>query len=234
MPIVRVTVFQKQIHQKMPKEDMVKLKEQKSQFLLLPEGYPGFFRSDNLQSQVDQFKSYSDHLLEISELYSGVSLGGSVYRNIEKQSGKLLKSCPMVQNQQLIDFYDKKNVSNQNELVSGTSERIFILSGVRFGICLGEDFEEKEFWEETKTVELIFHLTSEYNSLSYEETLSKYSEKSQSEKKHIVRVCSIERGKAARSLYTTPTGINWKTGKMEEDKEVIKTLSVNLTSSIFN
>ncbi len=217
------------------KDDLAKIKLQKSQFLLLPEGYPEFYRSDSISAQIGQESVYTDHLLEVSDNFSGVVLGGSLYK---QEGSQIFKSSPILQNTTLIDFYQKKNISSEEKqkgISPGVSESIFIMGGIRYGILLGEDASELSLWEHfvSQKIEIVFHLTSEITTRSYEEDLNYYASLSKTYNLHVVRVCGISKVAKGRSLYASPTGINWKTGKMEEESEVLKTLSVNISGSIF-
>jgi predicted amidohydrolase len=234
MPTIKISLYQKDIHKKFNKEQMAKIAKDRANFLLLPEGFPHFFHSDNLSDATKHEKEYQDHLLEISESFQGVIMGGSHYR--QNGDGQLLSSSPIVQSLVLVDFYDKKNLAKEEKGVSiGETESIFIMGGLRFGILVGEDINQKSIWEEFKKegIEVVFHLSSEITGRTYAEDLDFYSELSKETKTHIIRVCGISDSKPARSLYASPSGINWKVGKTEEYLEVFKTLSVTVRGNFF-
>lgn len=234
MPTIKISVYQKDLHKKFTKDQLVKIAAQRANFLLLPEGFPHFFQAQTPNDASKHEKEYQDHLLEISETYQGVIMGGSHYR--KNAEGKLVSSSPIVQSLVLVDFYDKKNPSaKEAEITKGDTESIFIMGGLRFGILVGEDINDNAIWNQFKTegLEVVFHLSSEESGRSYEEDLDFFSSISKEMKMHIIRVCGISEGKPGRSLYASPSGINWKVGKSEEDTEVFKTLSVTVKENFF-
>ncbi len=233
MAVVKITIFQKDIHKRINKEDIQKISASRSQFLVLPEGFPEFFQSNSPADATKHEKEYQDHLLEVSEHFPGVIFGGSHFRNNE--SGHLTVSLPIVQSLVVVDFYEKKNPnpSRERSIKKGTSESIFIMGGLRFGFLLGEDILKNEIWEEfeREDIEIVFYLSKEQNNRSYEDDLKYFEDLAKNRKIHLIRVCATGGELLGRSLYASPSGINWKVGKIEEDKEVLKTLSVNLTRS---
>ncbi|XDD48126.1 amidohydrolase [Leptospira sp. WS39.C2] len=233
MAVIKIAIYQKNIHKRFSQEEIIKIQQSKAQFLLLPEGYPHFFQSSSPSDGAKHEKEYQDHLLEISEKFTGVILGGSHYRN--NDNGKLVAALPIVQSLVLVDFYEKKTLNPNIDLSvqNGSTESIFIMGGLRFGLLLGEDFQNKIIWEEFKKegIEIIFHLDTTKPNKTYEEDLSDYETLAKEKNIHLIRVCGTTEGIPARSLYASPSGINWKVGKVEEDKDVFKTLSVNVMRS---
>ncbi|TGL04293.1 amidohydrolase [Leptospira bouyouniensis] len=233
MAVIKIAIYQKNLHKRFTQEEISKVQQSKAQFLLLPEGFPHFFQSESPKDGTKHEKEYQDHLLEISEKFPGVILGGSQYRNNE--NGNLVSALPIVQSLVLVDFYEKKspNPIREEAVTTGVTESIFIMGGLRFGLLLGEDLFNESIWSEfqNEKIEIIFHLDTTNQNKSYEEDLNDYELLAKEKNIHIVRVCGPTDGKAARSLYASPSGINWKVGKLEEDKEVFKTLSVNVMRS---
>ncbi len=207
MPTIKISIYQKNLHKRLSKEEITKIASQKANFLLLPEGFPHFFQASSPEDATSHEKQYQDHLLEISESYQGVIMGGSHYRyNDEK---KLVSASPIVQSLVLVDFYEKKSPV-EKQVSKGETESIFIMGGLRFGILLGEDIEQSSIWDEFKRegIEVIFHLSSEKNSRTYEEDLEYFGKLSRETKTHIIRVCGISETQKGRSLYASPSGIN--------------------------
>ncbi|MCW7497304.1 amidohydrolase [Leptospira levettii] len=233
MAVIKIAIYQKNLHKRFTHDEIVKIQQSKAHFLLLPEGYPHLFQSVSPKEGTKHEKEYQDHILEISEKFTGVILGGSHYRNNE--SGKLVAALPIVQSLVLVDFYEKKtpNPSVDIEVKEGLTESIFIMGGLRFGLLLGEDIQNKSIWEEFKkeNIEIIFHLDTANPNRTYKDDLSDYENLAKEKNIHLIRVCGPTEGKPARSLYASPSGINWKVGKIEEDKDVFKTLSVNVMRS---
>ncbi|MDF3820088.1 amidohydrolase [Leptospira sp. 96542] len=233
MAVVKISIFQKNQHKRITKEEMAKIAQTKAQFLLLPEGYPHFFHSESSEKAIAHEKEYQDHLLEISETFSGVILGGTHYRKAE--DGNLKSSLPILQSLVLVDFYDKKSPNPKSEpsVHPGKTESIFIMGGLRFGLLVGEDIENQSIWDEFKKedIEIVFFLSGEENKRSYEEDLIYFEALAKEKNIHLIRVCGPKENHPARSLYASPSGINWKVGKTEEDKDVLKTLSVTVRKS---
>ncbi len=234
MPTIKISIYQKDLHRKFTKDQIQKIAAQKANFLLLPEGFPHFFDAASPSLATKHEKEYQDHLLEISEIYQGVIMGGSHYRiNAENQ---LVSASPILQSVVLVDFYDKKNPSKQElDVTRGQTESIFIMGGLRFGILVGDDIDDEKIWSEFKSerIEVVFHLSSEHSERTYEEDLDFFSRLSKETKMHIIRVCGISEKLPGRSLYASPSGINWKVGKSEENTEVFKTLSVTVKENFF-
>lgn len=234
MPTIKVSLFQKNLHKKFTKDQIVKLAVPRANFLLLPSGFPYLFQAESPIQATKHEKEYQGHLLDISEIFQGVIMGGSHYR--KNEDGKLVLSSPILQSVVLVDFYDKKNISkNETNLEAGSTESIFIMGGLRFGILLDEDINSVTIWDEFKreSIEVIFHLSAEDSGRSYEEDLEFFANLSRETKTHIIRVCGVSEKRKGRSLYASPSGINWKVGPSEEDKDVFKTLSVNVRGNFF-
>ncbi|TGK53639.1 amidohydrolase [Leptospira kanakyensis] len=233
MAVIKIAIYQKNLHKRIGSEEISKIQQTKAHFLLLPEGFPHFFQGETPEIASKHEKEYQDQLLEISESFSGVILGGTHYRKNEE--GNLVSALPIVQSLVLVDFYEKKSPSNLNEpgVVKGKTESIFIMGGLRFGLLVGEDLENESIWDEFKKedIEIVFYLSGEDGKRSYEEDLTFFETLAKQKSVHLIRVCGPTEGKPARSLYASPSGINWKVGKMEEDKDVLKTLSVNVMRS---
>lgn len=233
MAVIKIAIYQKNLHKRFTPDEISKIQQSKAHFLLLPEGYPHLFQSVSPSDAAKHEKEYQDHLLEISEKFTGVILGGSHYR--KNEDGNLVSALPIVQSLVLVDFYEKKTPNEKIDLGTkpGTTESIFIMGGLRFGILLGEDLKNESIWEEFKkeNIEIIFHLDSIRSERTYEVDLSFYESLAKTKNIHLIRVCGPSDGIAARSLYASPSGINWKVGKVEEDKDVFKTLSVNVMRS---
>ncbi|TGK86648.1 amidohydrolase [Leptospira noumeaensis] len=233
MAVIKIAIYQKNLHKRIGSEEISKIQQTKAHFLLLPEGFPHFFQGETPEIASKHEKEYQDQLLEISESFSGVILGGTHYRKNEE--GNLVSALPIVQSLVLVDFYEKKSPSQSKEpgVVKGKTESIFIMGGLRFGLLVGEDLENESIWDEFKKedIEIVFYLSNAEEKRSYEEDLTFFESLAKQKSIHLIRVCGPTEGKPARSLYASPSGINWKVGKLEEDKDVLKTLSVNVMRS---
>ncbi|PJZ45252.1 amidohydrolase [Leptospira brenneri] len=233
MAVIKIAIYQKNLHKRIGLEEISKIQQTKAHFLLLPEGFPHFFQGETPEIASKHEKEYQDQLLEISESFPGVILGGSHYRKNEE--GHLVSALPIVQSVVLVDFYEKKSPSSSKEpgVSPGKTESIFIMGGLRFGLLVGEDLENESIWDEFKKedIEIVFYLSSADEKRTYEEDLTYFETLAKKRLVHLIRVCGPTEGKPARSLYASPSGINWKVGKLEEDKDVLKTLSVNVMRS---
>jgi predicted amidohydrolase len=220
---MKVTIFQKQLGERISLTEKQKLAKERSDFLLLPQY---LLNDPNLKehSIQDHYDESIDHLLDISEVYKGVILGGSLYR---KSQSQIFESVPIIQDLNLVDNYDTKNSKLEKARI-GESETIFIMAGVRFSILVGEDIADRETITELreKGISIFFHLDSLPRTRDYDGDLEYYKNLCSEFGINIFRVCgySKDSGLEGRSLVATPTGIQWKVGKMESDKSLFKTI----------
>ena len=129
----KITYFQKNINEPISKDQRQKINSQKSDFFIFPSFFP-FKETHNLKQIADNEKIYLDSLLEISETYKGVIIGGSFPRVVE---GQIIESCPIVQDIQLIDYYDTFQTQKEygNKIQPRKGDSIYVLGKIRFGIC---------------------------------------------------------------------------------------------------
>ncbi|PJZ40054.1 amidohydrolase [Leptospira kmetyi] len=239
MASAKVTLFQKQINQPVSSDQKSKLSKEKSDFLLLPEYFPLYDSSSTPEKLADKSKALSDELLQISEYYKGVIIGGSIFR--KDDSGKLRISVPIVQNVVVVDWYDKRELSpEEKKAVPGDAETIFIMGGFRFGIVAGNEIKNPARLEELKSqnVNLLFHIDSVLESdSSHAQDLERYAKLSSQFDIFIARVggvgSALGRKGIGRSLLSTSSGVNWKVAESEKDKEVIKTVTINGVNGLF-
>lgn len=216
-----------------------KLSKEKSDFLLLPEYFPLYDSSSSPEKLADKSKFLSDELLQISEYYKGVIIGGSIFR--KDDSGKLRISVPIIQNVVVVDWYDKRELlSEEQTAASGDAETIFIMGGFRFGIVAGNEIKDRSRLEELKSqnVNLLFHVDSVLESdSSHAQDLERYAKLSSEFDIFIARVTGVGsalgRKGIGRSLLSTSSGVNWKVAESEKDKEVIKTVTINGVNGLF-
>ncbi|WCL47992.1 amidohydrolase [Leptospira sp. GIMC2001] len=221
---MKISFYQKKIGEKFTSQEKLKISKEKSDFLILPPRLilPLGLNEDNWLANYD---NYLDQILELSETYKGVILGGTLLRKDSR--GKRVESVPIVQGVNLIDHYDlvKPSISSA---VAGDSETIFIMAGVRFAIITGNEIDDSEFLNDIKSkgIQTIFVLESNITNRTYEEELEYFSDIAKKYSFNIFRVCGYNQmGKIlGRSLVATPTGIHWKVGKMEEFNDILKTI----------
>ncbi|EKP15539.1 hypothetical protein KHM19_23010 [Leptospira borgpetersenii] len=235
----KVTLFQKHINRPVSNDQKLKLSKEKSDFLLLPEYFPFYDLSSSPEKLSEKSKILSDELLQISEYYKGVIIGGSMFR--KDDLGKLKISVPIIQDVVVVDWYDKQELSfEENVATPGDAEMIFIMGGFRFGIVAGNEIRNSERLEELKSqgVNLLFHIDSisEPNS-THAQDLEHYVKLSSQYDIFIARVggvgAAFGRNCIGRSLLSTSSGVNWKVAESEKDKEVVKTVTINGVNGLF-
>ena len=239
MSSVKVLLFQKNINTDLTKDQKQNISKARADFLILPRFFPA---PAKINSEIfDLEKKYLDRILEISEYHKGVVLGGSIFR---KENGKVYESLPIVQDVNLVDYY---NLRSGEEVYSlkpekGEGDSIYILHGVRFAIVSGKDFELDGLFQHLsdESIELLFHSSDrnlEPNDFAiYKDDLIKVSEISKKYNLTIVR-CEgtgfLEgKEKSGRSYYSSPTGIKWKLGESENKSEILKNLNISLSKKI--
>jgi predicted amidohydrolase len=241
MNIIKITVFQKNINTDVSRDQKQKLISQKSDFLILPRFFPTLTKVSE-KSTLHNHKIYVDKLLEISEYYKGVVIGGTILREV---NGKVYESCPIIQDINVIDWYDARIPEKSGELpvAAGESESIFILGGVRFAILIGNESKNESFLSHIKSekVELLLNSSSIYSSESepaeYQKDLDLFSEHSKNYSLNIVRASGIGRlfnnkELSGRSFYSSNTGIKWKVASFENQNEIIKTVNINVLETL--
>lgn len=240
MNIVKVTLFQKNITTDITRDQKQKLIAQKSDFLLFPRFFPhiGKVTERNILSN---HKFYIDKLLEISEYYKGVVIGGSIIREVD---GKIYESTPIIKDINIIDWYDRRLPEKVGDLKisDGQSEHIFILAGLRFALLIGEEIRNDEYLSniQSEGVEIVFNpcsvLVSELEASLYNRDLDYYNEMSRKYSLNLLRASGLgkffDREMSGRSFYSTSSGVKWKVAAFENQLEIIKTVNINIMSPI--
>lgn len=236
MSILKVTIFQKNINVDITRDQKQKIISQKSDFLIFPEFYP-FYGKLPEKHPSEYERIYTDKLLEVSEYYKGVIIGGSYIRQFENA---YYISCPIIQDLRLIDWYDKRSIEKIKNLKLGTGsmEGIFVLGGIRFGILLGNEINHSEYLDHLKKEKISYLFNpssvlsdSESEELQYKEDMNLYGNLASQYDLNIVRICGLGKNLnneplSGRSLYSCSTGIKWKVAFHENQAEVIKTVAI--------
>ncbi|PJZ69354.1 amidohydrolase [Leptospira perolatii] len=238
MASVKITLFQKDIPQPVSSDQRSKLSKEKSDFLLLPMYFPGG-GTGSPESLASRSKGLLDELLAISEVYKGVIVGGCMFRKDDE--GALRISVPIVQNVVLVDWYDVKDLSPEDQPAKpGSGENVLILGGYRFGLFAGKELEDGERLNRLKSenVNLAFHIDClSDNGIDYSDDLKKYSEISSKYGLFLLRSSGFGsvfgKKRIGRSLLSTPTGVTWKVAENEKEKEIIKTVNINGINGLF-
>lgn len=236
----KITLLQKNLNQEISKELKQKIISQKSDFLLISSPFP-ISESSIAKNIVQNSKKYVDQLLEISEYYKGVIIGGGTLR---VENGKIFQSCPLIQDIQLIDWYDAKNPEKIHDLKieKSNGDSIYILGKIRFGMCIGEESKDEKLLSnfQKERIELIFNpfLQIANDDSEYSKELDSYAGLSTKYNLNIVKVNSVGKYQtkelSGRSFHSGPQGIKWKVATSEKNSEIIKTLSITLVDSILS
>lgn len=239
MSNVKVTIFQKNINTAITKEQKTKLIAQKSDFLILPRFFP--FPEGWSSNQEQKEKKYLDKILEISEYFKGVILGGSIFR---KDGKHFIESYPLVQDVNLVDYYNLRTSDEIGTIpIKGMEgDSFYILGGVRFAILPGQELRNEAFLQKVQDekVELIFNHSSPFMGIgeleAYQNDLQYYAQLSEKYKVNIVRCCGIgnfgEFSLTGRSFYTAENGIRWKVAPQENVQEIIKTVNISIRENL--
>lgn len=241
MNIIKITIFQKNINTDITRDQKQKLISQKSDFLILPRFFPSLAKVSE-KSTLHNQKIYVDKLLEISEYYKGIIIGGTVLREV---NGKYYESCPIIQDINVIDWYDARIPEQCGDvpLSAGDSESIFILGGVRFAILIGNESRNETFLSHihNEKVELLLNTSMVYESeaepAEYQKDLELFSEYSRNYSLNIVRSSGIgllfnNKALSGRSFYSSNSGIKWKVASFENQIEIIKTININVLETM--
>ncbi|MFN3605496.1 MAG: carbon-nitrogen hydrolase family protein [Leptonema sp. (in: bacteria)] len=238
MPILKVTIFQKNLNEGLNLNLIKKLSSLDSDFLVFPE----YFLVDLSVKTYDDLKNRSkpaiEWLTKLSNSYKGIIIGGSL---IKEDQGKFYNSCPVVYKGDVIDWYSKRELTEEESkyLTPGLESGIFILNGIRFGVLICNDVNNHQLLKELheNSVSLIFVIVA---SLKKEETIeTKYKRDEElflnpAKKYHqtIIKCSSVgnifKKPLQGRSLLATPLGIPWRVSPEEEDKEILKTLVISI------
>jgi hypothetical protein len=137
-----------------------------------------------------------------------------------------------------VDWYFKRKLNSfESKLVEpGQDMGEFILGGNRFSILLGGEILDTAYLKEIadRGIHFVIVISNSYkDKLETNETDEKNYCKAASEYGiYIVKCspCGIFLGKElqGRSLAVSPSGISWRVSQDEEDKELIKTVIINI------
>lgn len=238
MSIVRVSIFQKYLPDGLNLSILKKLSAVKSDFLLLPEYFYADENMKNPQQLLDRSQFALDWLSKLSDAYRGVVIGGSV---VIEEDGKLFNACPVLYEGSIVDYYRKRNLTDQEaaHMSAGQEPGVFMLAGHRFGVLICADILKPELLKELSEldVRMVF---SVFNSPKRQETDEDKNERDESLfvqpakdfNLAIAKCCStgsiFGNPLQGRSLIATPGGISWRVSPPEEDREILKTVIMNV------
>ncbi len=239
MPIIRVTIFQKNLNEGIHIHLLKKLSNTDSDFLVLPEYFIADVNVKNYLELKNRSKIALEWLAKLSHIYKGILIGGSLIR---EENEKLYNSCPIFYKGELIDWYSKRELTSEEKkyLSFGEEPGIFILNGIRFGVLICNDINNprllKELYE--NDVRLIFVVVASLKKNEDQQTKYKRDEElflkpAKLYNQTIVKCSSVgsifDKPLQGRSLLATPSGILWRVSPQEEDKEILKTLIISLS-----
>ena len=230
MSIVKVSIYQKNLDDGLNLTSLKKLASLKSDFLLFPEYFYADSSVKDFRSIPDKSQYAQDWLLKLNDSYKGVILGGSLIRGTD---GARFGSEPIISQGQIVDWYDKRTPSSEEKefIQPGGEPGVFILSGSRFGVLLGDDARNPAFLKELSDqgVKLIFILQTA-ESFDPEQDEELIIKPAREEGLFIVRCCGagskFGRALSGSSLVATPTGITWRVAPQEADREILKTVLI--------
>lgn len=238
MPLLKITIFQKNLNEGLNLHILKKLVNIDSDFLVLPEYFAVDTNVKNYEDLKNKTKPALEWLTKLSQSYRGILIGGSVIR---EQNEKFYNSCPILYKGEIVDWYSKRELTDVEKkyLTAGSEPGIFILNGIRFGVLICNDINNKELINELNEnqIKLIFVIVA---SLKKEEDLkTKYQRdeelfaKPARENQQVIVKCSsvgniFDKPLQGRSLLATPIGINWRVSPEEENKEILKSLMISI------
>ena len=239
MGILRISIFQKNLQERLNPSALKDLARLKSDFLLLPEY---FYANDSVtdhRTLLDAQERAQSWLLNLSKTYKGSIIGGTfVYNNGE---GSRI-GIPIVYNGQIVDWYDKHKLDTTEKKIAskGKGDGIFILKGVRFAAVLYNDITNKGFWEklEQEGIKLLFVLANFESPAPQKEIKEKLLPAATKHALNIVLCCAV--GKSFQfsgtlggcSAAFTPYGLSWQVSSEEEDKQFLKTVMLSHASTL--
>ena len=213
----------------------------KSDFLLLPEY---FFIDNNVKdhkTMLEKSQYALEWLQKLNDAYRGVIVGGTV---VQKEENDYYSAVPIICDGQVVDWYRKRNLTEDEKttFTPGAEPGVFILKGFRFAVLAGDDMQNKTYLKELadQHVRLIFApMASHYDDDKLDTRKMRdeefYQAPARDYNMHIAKCCATgsKLGKRlqGRSLVVTPPGITWRVSPDEENKEILKTVMLNIPSS---
>jgi predicted amidohydrolase len=235
MPLINITIFQKNLNEGLNFNVMKKLLNIKSDIMVFPEYINIDSNIKSINEVQDQSKVALDWLLKLNNTYKGIIIGGSLIKKDEE--GKLYNACPIIYNNEIIDWYYKKNLAPYEKkiLTAGKEPGIFILNNIRFGVLIGEDFLDSsnidELTKQNIKLIIIINKTFEKEDNNHEEILLNYAKQNN----QVFIKCDavgtlFEKKLIGKSSLITPNGISWHVTPKEFENQILKNLMVQMNS----
>lgn len=215
-----------------------KLAALKSDFLIFPEFFFADSNVKDLQGLADKSQYALDWLLKLNDSYKGTIIGGSM---VLQEDGKMYNATPIISGGEVIDWYRKRNLTEEetSRITAGTETGVFVLSGQRFSVLICNDVNRDGYFRELNEmgIKLVFTVMSsphrnETIDDKHERDEKLFASRARENGQYIVKCSSTGElfGKKVqgRSMVVTPSGISWRVAPHEEDREIIKTVMINM------
>lgn len=238
MGIIKVSIFQKFLPEGLTLTTYKKLSVLKSDFLILPEY---FFADGSLKDHKEAAEKSQlavEWLQKLNEVYKGIIIGGSVIR---KEGDVYYNMAPVISEGIVVDWYKKRRLMEGEAkfIAPGTDPGVFILRNQRFSVLICADVLEKRHFQEISEmgIKLVFSvMNSPYREETQEEKFARdediFGRPAREYGMHIIKCCSagtiFGRRLQGRSLVAAPSGISWRVSVAEEDKEILKTVTIDV------
>ena len=239
MGILRISIFQKNLNERLNPSTLKELSRLKSDFLLLPEYFYADTSVTDHRTLLDAQERARNWLLNLSKSYKGSIIGGTLV--YDKEEGSRI-GIPIIRNAQIVDWYDKHKLDSTEKKIAsaGSGEGIFILGGVRFAAVIYKDITQKGFWEKLakEEIKLLFVLASFEGPAPHKEIKEKLLPIAKKYATNIVLCCAVgksfqfPKALAGCSAVLTPYGLSWQISPEEENKQFLKTVMLNYTLPI--
>ncbi len=235
MPLIKTTIFQKNLTEGLNANILRKLITLKSDFLVFPE----FFNADSNIKSIENLKDKSkialDWLLKLNQSYKGIIIGGSI---LLEEEGNYYIVSPILFNGELVDTYKKRNLSNEEKqfLKEGKDPGIFILNNIRFAVLISNDVYNDIYLEELKeqNIKLIFIVNHTLQNNLQENQVQEnfFLDISRKYSFTIVKCDGVgtlfDKKLIGKSLVCSPKGITWRTSTIDEENQVIRDVMISL------
>ncbi len=234
MRVLKISIYQRKLGSGIDLATAKNLSNLKTDFLVLPE----FYYAD------DQIKDYPglavnstyaiDWLQKLSESQTCILIGGTMLRKFSARKYRI--SVPIFYQGKLINWYDKRELTSDEQQIAqrGKNDGIEMLKNLRFGILCGKEFNNKKLIEEygKKNVSLVFLISNSPKNEIIEKTYAKIEELAKKHQICFIRCSGIGTMLGSRiygrSFVCLKNGISWKLSEQETNKELLKTVIVNL------
>ena len=231
MGTVKVSIFQKDLRERILPETLKKLNGIKSDFLLLPEYFYADERVKNYEDLLKLELTTISWLQKLSKIYKGTIIGGTIVHS-DGDNKKI--GIPIIRNGHLISWYHKTKLSTAEKKIAvpGDDSAIFILGSIRFALQTYADLSSKSYLKKLsqEQVKLVYVLGNFGNETSKEMVSENLLSLSKQYDFNIVLCCAVGKSFQCKdelrgySLVATPHGVSWQISQEETKEQIIKTV----------